>query len=95
MRIISRSAWRSVVAKDPSVESSISAWYKVALHASWQNLVDVRKVYPHADYVQPYTIFNIKRNEYRLIVKIEYRWQIVFVKHLLTHAAYTRGKWKS
>jgi len=51
-------------------------------------------VYPHADFVAPYTVFNIKGNNYRLIVKIEYRWQIIFVKYLLRHADYNRGKWK-
>lgn len=57
-------------------------------------MADVRKVYPHADYVEPYTVFNIKGGAYRLIVKIEYRWQLIFVKHLLTHAEYDRGGWK-
>jgi mRNA interferase HigB len=51
------------------------------------------KVYPSADLVGPYTVFNIKGNTYRLIVKIEYRWQIIFVKHLLTHAEYDRKEW--
>jgi mRNA interferase HigB len=43
--------------------------------------------------VGPYTVFNIKGNVYRLIVKIEYRWQMIFVKHLLTHAEYDRKEW--
>jgi mRNA interferase HigB len=56
--------------------------------------MDVRKTYSHADFVDPYTVFNIKGNNYRLVVKIEYRWQLIFVKHLLTHAEYERGGWK-
>ncbi|HEY2117397.1 MAG TPA: type II toxin-antitoxin system HigB family toxin [Candidatus Angelobacter sp.] len=47
-----------------------------------------------ADFVDPFTVFNIKGGHYRLIVKIEYRWQIIFVKHLLTHEEYDRGAWK-
>ncbi len=94
MRVVSKSAWRAAVAADPLLGGSISQWYKVASLARWYSLVDVRKVYPHADFVDPYTIFNIKGNNYRLIVKIEYRWQIIFVKHLLTHDEYTRGNWK-
>jgi mRNA interferase HigB len=94
MRVISKSAWRDAVAADPSLGGPISQWYKVASLASWHSLVDVRKVYPHADFVDPYTVFNIKGNSYRLIVKIEYRWQIIFVKHVLTHDEYTRGTWK-
>ncbi len=95
MRVISKSAWRDAVAVDPSVEGPIAEWYRVAKHAAWRSLADVRKVYPHADFVAPYTVFNIKGNSYRLIVKIEYRWQIIFVKQLLTHAEYNPGKWKT
>ena len=94
MRIISKSAWRTAVEADPSLEGPISEWYKIARHANWQSLADVRKTYPHADRVGPYTVFNVKGNSYRLIVKIEYSWQIVFVRALLTHAEYDRGKWK-
>ena len=94
MHVISKSAWRQAVAADHTLESSIGEWYKVAKSATWRNLVDVRKVYPGADRVGPYTVFNIKGNTYRLIVKIEYRWQMIFVKHLLTHAEYNKGEWK-
>ena len=82
------------MAADRSLESAIGEWHKVARSAVWASLVDVRKVYPHADFVDPYTVFNIKGNAYRLIVKIEYRWQIIFVKHLIPHDEYDRGNWK-
>jgi mRNA interferase HigB len=46
----------------------------------------VRKTLPTADYDgKQYTIFNIKGNGYRLIVKIEYRFQMIYIKHVLTH----------
>lgn len=44
--------------------------------------------------MDPYTVFNIKGNPYRLVVKIEYRWQMIFVKRLLSHAEYDKGDWK-
>ena len=91
MHVFSKSAWREVVQKDHTLEGPISEWYKIAKAAEWQNLVDVRRVYPHADYVEPYTVFNLRGNKYRLIVKIEYRRQMIFVKHLLTHEEYDRG----
>ena len=94
MHVISKKAWKDAVAADPALEAPISEWYKVASSASWQSLMDVRKTYRHADFVDPYTVFNIKGNNYRLVVKIEYRWQLIFVKHLLTHAEYERGGWK-
>jgi len=95
MRIISKSAWREVVAADSTVEGPVSEWYKVAKSAEWHSLADVKTVYRNADFVDPYTIFNFKGNHYRLIVKIEYRWQIIFVRGLLRHSEYTRVKWKS
>jgi mRNA interferase HigB len=94
MRVISKKAWRDVVAADPTLEGPISEWYKVASNAEWKSLVDVRKTYSHADFVDPFTVFNIKGGNYRLVVKIEYRWQLIFVKHLLTHAEYERNRWK-
>ena len=54
----------------------------------------MRRVYPHADYVAGLTVFNVKGNDYRLIAKIEYRWQKVFVKAVLTHAEYDKGGWR-
>jgi mRNA interferase HigB len=94
LHVISKSAWRQAVGSDRKLETAIGEWHKIATCATWQNLVDVRKVYPHADFVDPFTIFNIKGNAYRLVVKIEYRWQMIFVKHLLSHAEYDRGAWK-
>jgi mRNA interferase HigB len=92
--VISKRAWREVVAKDPSLEGPISEWHKIASCANWGNLMEVRKVYPRADFVDPYTVFNIRGNKYRLIVKIEYRKKLIFVKHLLTHEEYDTGGWK-
>jgi mRNA interferase HigB len=82
------------VAEDHWLEAAISEWHRIASNAEWESLMDVRKVYPHADYVDPYTVFNIKGNSYRLVVKIEYRWRTIFVKRLLTHAEYDKGDWK-
>jgi mRNA interferase HigB len=40
------------------------------------------------------TVFNVKGNSYRLVVKIEYQLQIIFIKHVLTHTEYDKGGWK-
>lgn len=95
MHVISKRAWRGAVARDSSLAAPLAAWHKVASLAQWKSLADVKKVYPSADYVAPFTVFNIRGGHYRLIVKIEYRWQVIFVKHLLSHAEYQKGGWKS
>ena len=93
--MISKSAWKDAVARDHTLEGPISEWYKIATRATWNNINEVKLVYPHADFVDPYTVFNIRGGKYRLIVKIEYRcWQMIFVKHLLTHEEYGKDWWK-
>ena len=58
-----------------------------------RNLADVRVDFPHADVAGTKTVFNISGNKYRLISVIKYRWQIVYIRHILTHAEYGKGKW--
>jgi mRNA interferase HigB len=39
-------------------------------------------------------VFNIGGNKPRLIVAMKYRWQVIYVRHVLTHAEYDKEKWK-
>jgi mRNA interferase HigB len=94
MRIITTGRLTGFIAQYPDSETWIKAWKKITKSAKWQSIVDVRKVYSSADWVGGYTVFNVNHNKYRLITKIEYRKQMVFIKHFLTHADYTKGAWK-
>jgi mRNA interferase HigB len=76
------------------LESALDTWYRIAKQARWRNLDDVRQVYPPADSVGQFTVFNIKGNSYRLITCIEYAWNRVFIESVLTHAEYSKGGWK-
>lgn len=70
------------------------SWYRIAKRAHWQSLMDVKKDFSHADAVSLFTVFNIGGNKYRLIVTIKYRWQVIYIRHVLTHKEYTQEKWK-
>ena len=72
----------------------LDVWYRIARKAEWSSLGDVRQTFPSADAVGKYTVFNIKGNSYRLIVEINYRSRRIFVRHVLTHAAYDKGGWR-
>ena len=50
--------------------------------------------FPSADYVSPFTVFNVKGNKYRLITLVDYTECIIVVRDVLTHAIYSKGKWK-
>jgi len=94
MRVISRRRLQDFSGKYPQAKKNLDAWYHVVKHATWASLTEVRQVYPAADFVKGLTVFDISGNHYRLITHILYKRQIVYIRDVLTHAEYTKGKWK-
>ena len=86
---------RNDAAKYHDVKDIINKWDQTVKNAQWQNLEDVRKIYRDAEAVGEFTVFNIKGNEYCLIVGINYEDQTIFYKYFLTHAEYDKDKWKN
>ena len=95
MHVITRKTLMKAATRHAGLEAPLDTWYRSAKKAKWKSLTDVRKTYSHADVVGEYTVFNIKGNEYRLIVKIEYKFGIIFIREVLTHEEYSKDKWKS
>jgi mRNA interferase HigB len=94
VHVISRKALRDFAATHADAATPLDAWYRIAKQASWASLVDVRAVYPSADLVGAFVVFNIKGNAYRLIARIDFRSKTLFIRGIYTHADYDRGKWK-
>jgi mRNA interferase HigB len=94
MKIFTPKTLNAAMVAFPDAESSLKAWSKIAKHAHWTSFVDTKKSFGSADYVTPYTVFDIRHNKYRLITKIEYRFQMIFIKNFLTHADYDKGGWR-
>lgn len=95
MRVISKKALREFWEQHADAETPLRAWYTAATTATWSNLAEVRQAITSADLVGHLTVFNIGGNKYRLIVAIHYDRQMIFIRHILTHAEYDRGHWKS
>lgn len=94
MHIISRKKPLEAAEKHGGLSKPLDVWYRVAKKAEWKNLMGVRRVFPTADAVERFTVFNIKGNAYRLITEINYRTGRIFLRHVLTHAEHSRGGWK-
>ena len=94
MHVISKKMLREFWERHADAEDALNDWHRVAKRASWSNLVDVRQSMPATDVVDGLTVFNIRGNHYRIIARINYRSQTIFVRHVLTHAEYDRGAWK-
>jgi mRNA interferase HigB len=94
MHVISRKKLREFAERHADILTPLDDWYKIAKVAQWKNLTEVRQFYPSADLVGNFTVFNIKGNDYKLIVSIDYQKQIIYIKYVLTHAEYDKDKWK-
>jgi len=94
MHVISRKKLKEAARRYPELEPALDVWFRIAKKAAWQDLGDVRQTFSSADGVGKWTVFNIKGNKYRLIAEINYRTHRVFIRHVLTHAEYDRGRWK-
>ena len=95
MHVISRKKLLEVVEKHGDLGGPLDAWYRIAKKAEWKSLIDVRRVFPKADPVVQFTVFHIKGNAYRLITEINYGTGRIFIRHVLTHAEYDKGAWKT
>lgn len=72
-------------------EISLRAWVAEVSAANWENMADVKSRFPHASIIDAErVVFNIQGNSYRLIVKIFFPAQIVYVKFIGTHAEYDK-----
>jgi mRNA interferase HigB len=94
VHVISRKKLLEAAKKHPDLYAPLDVWYRIAKKALWRNLMEVRRQLPTADAVPPFTVFNIKGNAYRLITEINYHSGRIFLRHVLTHAEYSKGTWK-
>jgi mRNA interferase HigB len=99
VRIIKETFLVQAAKEYPKAASYLDTWRKIVKAAAWQSLLDVRRAYPSADSVRIESgrqvfIFNVCGNDFRLLVAIHFNRQIVFTLRFMTHAEYSRGKWK-
>ena len=100
MNIITKRRILDYAKQHPNASANLSALITVASAAKWQSISDVRKVFPHADLAtvrsaKTVTIFNIAGNHHRLITAIHYNTRSIFVLKILTHADYSKDRWKN
>jgi mRNA interferase HigB len=94
VRVISRRKLLEAHEEHGDLAGPLDVWYRIAKRADWGSLEDVRSALPSADLAGRYTVFNINGGHYRLICRINYEAQMIFIRGVLTHAEYDKGRWK-
>lgn len=90
MRVIARRTLREFwEAGHADAEQPLKAWFAEASRADWSRMADIKARFPRASIIDAERIvFDIGGNKYRLVVKVWFPGQVVFVKFLGTHAQY-------
>lgn len=95
MRVISRKALREFWEIHAAAQTGLLLWYQRITEGNFQTFNDLRQVFPSADRVNNFTVFNISGNNFRLITYIDHAYQLIFIRAVLTHAEYDKENWKS
>ena len=88
MRIIAKKTLRDFWTRRPDAEDPLLAWYREVEKEDWTKPSQVKDKYRSASFVGDRVVFNIKGNDYRLVVKINYPHRVVYVRFVGTHQEY-------
>lgn len=73
----------------------MQGWRRVIEKNRFGNWAELRRAFSSIDKVGELTVFDIGGNKYRLIAYIRFEKQIIYIKAVLTHREYDKGRWKS
>ena len=90
-RIFAKSTLRIFWEKHTDSEQYLKTWYDTAMATSWQNPNAIKQTYITASILKDSrVVFIIKGNEYRLVVKFNFKKQWAFIRFIGTHKLYDK-----
>ena len=95
MRIFSLKALRTFWDEEREAETVLREFYKRLAAIEPKNFAELRQLFPSADLVGKCYVFNVGGNKYRVIARIHFNRQMVFIRSVLTHKEYDKDKWKA
>lgn len=78
------------IRKHPNAKASLERWVVLITENDFDSFPNLNSIFPSADYVRPYTVFNISGNNFRLIAEISYFEKTIIIESILTHAEYDK-----
>lgn len=96
VNVVSHKSLFDFYTKHNNAEVPLQHWYKIARNAKWKNYADIKKDFKSVDSIgnQRY-IFNIKGNDYRLVVVIQFVHGYIYIRFVGTHAEYDKTDCKT
>ncbi|MDQ8003942.1 MAG: type II toxin-antitoxin system HigB family toxin [Pedobacter sp.] len=91
LRVIAKKILRDFWLNHADCEQQLKSWYKEADKAKWTNFNELKIDYPSASILSDNRVcFNIKGNSYRLIVRVNFDYQMMWIRFIGTHAEYDK-----
>jgi mRNA interferase HigB len=91
MRVISKRVLREFWTRFRDAEEPLLAWYREVEKEDWDAPAKLKEKYRSASIIKGNrVVFNIKGNDYRLVVKVNYQYRVVYVRFVGTHADYDK-----
>lgn len=94
MRILSFGTLRDFWAREHKSEEALRDFYRKLSKIDPQNLAELKQVFPSVDLVGKCYVFNVGGNKYRVVTRIHFNRNMVFIRFVLTHSEYDKDKWK-
>lgn len=91
MRVIAKKTLKEFWFKYSDCEQQLKAWHQEAERESWKNPNIIKLKFPTSSIISDdRVVFNIKGNKYRIVVKINYDFQIIWIRFIGTHEQYDK-----
>lgn len=90
-RIVAKRTIREFWDKHQDSKEYLETWYETVKGAKWEKPSDIRNFYATISILKnSRVVFNIKGNDYRLVAKINYRKQWLFIRFIGKHVEYDK-----
>lgn len=91
MRIIAKRTLREFWKLHKDAEQPLRSWNDIAKKENWISFNEIKLQFRNASIVgNDRVVFNIKGNSYRLVVKVDFTWNVMFIKFIGTHKEYDK-----
>jgi len=94
MHVITRRRLNDFIEEHPDFKPGLQHRYRLMRSRNFDSFASLREVFPAADQVGKLTVFNIGGNKARIITAIHYNRGNIYIRYVLTHVEYDKGKWK-
>ena len=91
MRIIKKTALIDFYQKHQDAQIALEDWYTKTKKAEWESFSDIKNTFNSVDSIgNQHYVFNIRGNNYRLVVVVKMTIKTVYIRFIGTHKEYDK-----